>query len=66
MIVTLRQAKQAVENLQVRVGKEQNNKNEIEVYLDWGRDGEEDLQYFTTIKNVPNDVMKEMERKFAK
>ena len=29
-------------------------------------EGEEDLQYFTTIKNVPNDVMKEMERKFAK
>ena len=50
MIVTLRQAKQAVENLQVRVDKEQNNKNEIEVYLDWGRGGEEDLQYFTTIK----------------
>lgn len=36
-----------------------NQTEDLDVYLDWGRDGEEDLQLLTTIKDLPKRIAKE-------
>ena len=40
-----------------------NSTEDVNVYLDWGRDGKEDLQLLTTIKNVPKRIAQDMCRK---
>lgn len=37
-----------------------NGTSDIKVYLDWGRDGEEDLQLLTTLKSVPNKIVQKL------
>ena len=36
---------------------ERHNTEDIEIYLDWGRDGKEKLQLLTVIKNVPKKIV---------
>ena len=37
-----------------------NSGEDLDIYLDWGRDGKENLQLLTTIKNVPKRIAQEM------
>ena len=49
------------ETKKVHVKHEQLNSGvDVNVYLDWGRDGKENLQLLTTIKNVPKRIAQEM------
>ena len=43
--------------------EQQNNTEDVGVYLDWGRDGKEDLRLLTIIKNVPKRIAQEMSQK---
>lgn len=40
-----------------------NDTEDVGLYLDWGRDGKENLQLLTTIKNVPKKIAQELCRK---
>ena len=37
-----------------------NSTEDVDIFLDWGRDGEENLQLLTTIKDLPKRIAKEI------
>lgn len=40
-----------------------NSTEDVNVYIDWGRDGKKDLRLLTIIKNVPKRIAQDMCRK---
>lgn len=43
--------------------EEINGTEDVNVYLDWGRDGEQRLELLTVIKNVPKRIARELHSK---